>query len=137
MNENINFVYGYGYRRGQKCPTITVAIDPQQDDDEGLFFTIGVAICSEEDFPSRSQGRKIAVARINGLKVVDNNLRAKPYRRGDPAGRIIALRTHWEDAPMHIAELGFSDSLTERVTRCCATLARKFMPEIGTLHLHG
>jgi hypothetical protein len=129
----VNYVYGYGDRRGMKCPTITVAIVPKLDgaEEDGVCWQIGVALCSQDDFPSRAIGRKIATARANALSVdtdgYASDLRAKPYEKGDDAfGRIIGMRISAQTAPEHIPDLEFTESLTERVIRCCATLEKKF-----------
>jgi hypothetical protein len=126
----VNYVYGFSTRRGQKCPTHTVAVVPFVDDDGDLFYGVGLSVCGEEDFPCKATGRRIAEARARAVLASPNDIHAKPYYYGDNAGRLLGIRCHWENAPLDLDEFDFKNTFKSRIENTFKFLARKHNPEI-------
>lgn len=126
----VNFVYGYETHKGQKRPTVTVAIVPEMVDGQ-LYFGIGVARCAPIDIRNnmltKAAGRARATARARAvLKMNGWDINGKP----DDIGycRILGTRAHWETMSADIDSLLLSNSLTERVMNCADYLVGKFYP---------
>ena len=74
----IDFIYGYvHHNNGEKMPTSTVCIIPFMKD-SNLWFSIGVASCSNLDHPEKAYGRHLAETRARATIRAGHDLHWKP-----------------------------------------------------------
>lgn len=124
----IDFVYGYEHR-GSQSPVLTVAVVPFLDGDE-LYYGIGLAYCSSLDQCVKASGRRIALSRAKASIEVGMDLHWKVYKQNEDSPRTCGIITDWENAPVNIERMQFSQNVTERLTNSFKFLARVIKPEI-------
>jgi hypothetical protein len=138
----VDFVYGFSTRKGQKCPTLTLAVVPFIDAQDGdrLHYGVGAAYCSVLDDPVKAKGRAIAEARARAVINTKFDLKMKVYARDQegpvPAQqafvnpRIVGMCTHWEGAPLNASLMELSETALDRLNKSFQFIAQAVMPEI-------
>jgi hypothetical protein len=124
--DKVEYVYGYEQRNKQKVPVYTVAIVHEEYDGD-IYFGIGLSICSDNDQPIKTEGRKIALARARGAIARQGDIESKPRNQSDPTDCILlGMRTPWEDAHASILDFELPLALTSRVYAAIRFMESRF-----------
>jgi len=111
----IDFIYGYENRNGPEIPICTVCIIPYMKEDE-LYFGIGYTECSDDDFPVKAKGRRLAEARARGAIKAKRNLTFKDWSELSPP--ICGISIMSENAFVAVENMQFIIlSMTKRVQK--------------------
>ncbi len=129
--EGIELLYDYEERAGVICPARTVAIIREVVGDEELFG-VGVSFCSKSDFPNRSKGRRIAIARAKGAIAKGSMLHSGIHHCTEDviaSTKLIGQCANYDDMMLVISDFGFSLEFTTRIGNALTYIMEKHVAE--------